>query len=70
MVSRFALLVSLLATNWLAASDRAVAEWVIRQGGRVIVAGGTQPIADLAALPANEPLLLTAVDLYGTIIEP
>ena len=52
------------------ADDRAVAEWVIRQGGRVIVAGGQNPIADISALPNQVTLTLTGVDLYGTIIEP
>ncbi|MBS1831430.1 MAG: hypothetical protein JST65_01885 [Acidobacteria bacterium] len=48
--------------------ERPVAEWVIRQGGRVIVTGGNSPIADVSALPAT--LTIRAVDLYGTIIEP
>ncbi len=50
--------------------DRPVAEWVIRQGGRVVVVGNAQPISDLAALPKQDPLVLSVVDLYGTIIEP
>ena len=58
------------AAATLAASERPVAEWVIRQGGRVVVDGQTQPIADLSALPKADPLYLSAVDLYGTIIEP
>jgi Leucine-rich repeat (LRR) protein len=58
----FALCVNILA------DDRAVAEWVIRQGGRVIV-GNANPIGDLSLLPST-PLTLRGVDLYGTIIEP
>lgn len=47
-----------------------MAEWVIRQGGRVIVTGpsNSTPISTIAALPAT--LTIRAVDLYGTIIEP
>jgi internalin A len=52
------------------ASERSVAEWVIRQGGRVFVAGSSVPIADLASLPKVETMTLEVVDLYGTIIEP
>jgi Leucine-rich repeat (LRR) protein len=62
----------LLAATVMAASatdDRAVAEWVIRQGGRVIIAGQS-PISDLSALPATGAVALSGVDLYGTIIDP
>ncbi len=69
----FFLLRGLVLTTALAATatdERTVAEWVIRQGGRVILAGQHAPLADLAALPPNGPILLAGVDLYGTIIEP
>ena len=46
-----------------------VAEWVIREGGRVMVNGQRQVIDDLAKLPAA-PFRLTTVDLIGTIIDP
>lgn len=58
----------LLVSLSVLATDRPVAEWVIRQGGRVMAGG--EPIAELRNLPAAEPLNLTGVDLYGTIIEP
>ena len=64
----FAMLCEALA----AASDapqRQVAEWVIREGGRVMVNGQRQVIDDLAKLPAA-PFRLTTVDLVGTIIDP
>src|SRR5580658_2878330 len=51
------------------ASERQIAEWVIRQGGRVMVNGQRQAIDDLAKLPAA-PFRLTTVDLVGTIIDP
>ncbi|BDC48020.1 hypothetical protein F183_A03360 [Bryobacterales bacterium F-183] len=52
-----------------AKDDRAVAEWVIRQGGRIIATGSTVPVSTVSGLPAD-PFTIDAVDLYGTIIEP
>src|SRR5665213_1588530 len=49
--------------------ERHVAEWVIREGGRVMVNGQREVIGDLAKLPSS-PFRLTAVDLVGTIIDP
>lgn len=51
------------------ATERRVAEWVIRQGGRVIVQPGGTPLSDLSQLPPTG-IYLEGVDLYGTIIEP
>ena len=59
-----------VAASSALADDRAVAEWVIRQGGRVVLASSNGPVADLAGLPAGGALTVTGVDLYGTIIEP
>ncbi|MEO7144097.1 MAG: hypothetical protein ABI165_11430, partial [Bryobacteraceae bacterium] len=50
-------------------SDRSTAEWVLRQGGRVVVNGSRSPIADLADLPDGE-LHVTGIDLTGTQITP
>ena len=49
--------------------DREVAEWVLREGGRVMVNGQRQVIDDLAKLPGGQ-FRLTAIDLTGTIIDP
>ena len=51
------------------ASEREVAEWVIRQGGRVILESDRKPIADVTQLPAGE-VRITGVDLTGTLIDP
>lgn len=51
------------------ADERRVAEWVIRQGGRVIVQPGGTPLSGLSQLPSTG-IYLEGVDLYGTIIEP
>ena len=51
------------------ATERQTAEWVLRQGGRVLVNGQRQPIDDLSKLPATS-FRLTGVDLAGTIIDP
>ena len=50
-------------------AERKVAEWVIRVGGRVILAGTSTPVRDISQLPPG-PLLITGVDLTNTIIEP
>jgi Leucine-rich repeat (LRR) protein len=53
-------------------SEREIAEWVIRQGGRVILESereGGKPIGDVARLPAGEVRII-GVDLVGTLIEP
>ncbi|MFN7544308.1 MAG: leucine-rich repeat domain-containing protein [Acidobacteriota bacterium] len=59
----------LMAIGLGLAAERPVAEWVLRQGGRVLVEGQTQFVAELRDLPTGE-LLVRGVDLYGTIIEP
>ena len=48
-------------------SDRAAAEWVIRNGGSVKIAG--KLVNTLADLPAGD-FRLNGVDLIGTIIDP
>src|SRR5690242_912508 len=50
-------------------SDRATAEWVLHQGGRVMVNGDRRPLTDLADLPDGN-LQITGVDLTGTQITP
>ena len=55
------------ATERLA--EREVAEWVIRQGGRVVLEGSRTPLRDLSELPSGE-LHITGVDLFNTIVEP
>ncbi|MBO0723010.1 MAG: hypothetical protein J2P41_19450, partial [Blastocatellia bacterium] len=42
---------------------------MIRQGGRVILAGDRNPIEDVVRLPAGE-IRITGIDLVGTLIEP
>src|SRR6266851_3681259 len=48
-------------------NERAIAEWIIHQGGRVILTGADAPISDLSTLP--EQLRIQAIDLTGTLIE-
>src|SRR5262245_59810135 len=50
-------------------SEREIAEWVIHQGGRVILEGNRNPIRDVVQLPASE-IRITGIDLVGTLIEP
>src|SRR5450755_461267 len=53
----------------MAATEREVAEWVVRQGGRVVLEGSRTPLRDLSELPFGE-LHITGVDLTNTLIEP
>ncbi len=53
----------------MAATEREVAEWVVRQGGRVVLEGSRTPLRDLSELPAGE-LHITGVDLTNTTVDP
>ena len=53
----------------MAATERDVAEWVIRQGGRVVLEGSRTPLRDLSELPSGQ-LHITGVDLTNTLIDP
>jgi dihydroorotase/N-acyl-D-amino-acid deacylase len=50
-------------------SDRDAAEWVIRSGGNVRIAGDDEIIRDAADLPTGDITVLS-VDLVGTTIDP
>ena len=52
-----------------AATDREVAEWAIRLGGRVTLSGARTPIHDLSQLPAGD-VQITGLDLVGTLVDP
>ncbi len=52
-----------------AASDRDIAEWVIRWEGRVVLEGHRQPITDTAQLPAGE-IRIVGIDLTGCVMHP
>src|SRR5438874_2136469 len=61
----FLVLSASAATN---APERAVAEWVIRSGGRVMLEGNRAALGDIAALPAGD-VHITGVNLTNTTIE-
>jgi Leucine-rich repeat (LRR) protein len=52
-----------------AATDREVAEWAIRLGGRVTLSGARTPINDLLQLPAGD-FQIKSLDLVGTLAAP
>ncbi len=52
-----------------AASDRSVAEWVLRVGGSVVVEGDQTPVWDIARLPAKD-FQLRAINLTDVLMEP
>ncbi len=49
--------------------DRATALWVIRQGGRVLLAGQTEYTVDPFDLP-TEAVRIIGVDMHGTLADP
>jgi Leucine-rich repeat (LRR) protein len=66
---RCPILAALVILPLLANGDeRRIAQWIIRQGGQVMVNGGP-PIAALADLPEDD-FRITGVDLYGTPTVP
>src|SRR5262245_54510957 len=81
MMMRKTLLIALLSATLLFGvstnattqnSEREIAEWVIRKGGRVMLESERdqgKPIGDVARLPAGE-IHIIGVDLVGTLIEP
>src|SRR5579864_3988981 len=51
------------------ASDRSVAEWVLRAGGSVVVEGDHTPIWDIARLPAKD-FQIEAINLIDVLMQP
>ncbi len=63
------ILIALSAVGLLAGADeRRIAEWIIRQGGQVMLNGG-EPIGVLTDLPETD-FRITGVNLYGTPTVP
>src|SRR5437764_13620619 len=58
-----------LASLFSAATQGEVAEWAIRQGGRVTLYGSSTVIDDVLQLPSG-PVQITSLHLTGTIIDP
>jgi len=52
-----------------AASQREIAEWVIRWEGRVILEGSRQPITELSQIPTGE-FTIAGIDLTGAVMLP
>src|SRR5262245_27683562 len=63
------ILLSIVLASTALASEREVAEWVIRQGRLVSLEGERRPINDVVQLPAGE-IRLSGIDLTGTLIDP
>ena len=63
------LIVALIVPAIAAASDRSVAEWVLRVGGSVVVEGDRTPIWDVARLPAKD-FQIEAINLIDVLMEP
>ena len=52
-----------------AASQREIAEWVLRWEGQVTLEGSRKPLKDVSQLPAGE-IHLTGIDLTGAVMRP
>src|SRR6266849_6011864 len=50
-------------------AERDVALWVLREGGRVLVAGAAEYTSDPFELPAGN-IHIAGVDLHGTVLDP
>ena len=52
-----------------ATAEREIAEWALRQGGRVMLDGNRTALEDISELPPG-PIHISGLDLVGTIITP
>jgi internalin A len=64
-----ALVLAMAATARAQASERAVAEWVIRLGGSITPEGRAEPIRELEELPPGD-FQIVGIDLTGTLVVP
>src|SRR4051812_31082347 len=62
-----AILVFAAAAN--AATEREVAEWVLRWEGTVIVEGSSAPITNLSQIPAGD-FHISSIELTGGVMHP
>ena len=70
IAASFLLTSALPATDTAAtASERDVALWVLREGGRVRLDGASEYTGDPFDLPAGD-LHVVGVDLHGTVVDP
>jgi hypothetical protein len=69
VIFRTLIALTLASTAAQAASDRDMAEWVIRWEGRVIVEGNRLPINDISQLPPGD-FRIVGVDLTGAVMVP
>ncbi len=67
--TRIASLLALTLPLALSATERETGEWVIRQGGRLMVDGNRTALRNLSDLPQRD-FRITGVDLTGTLIDP
>src|SRR3954451_8033596 len=52
-----------------AASQREIAEWVLRWDGQVTLEGSRKPLKDVSQLPAGD-IRLAGIDLTGAVMRP
>jgi Leucine-rich repeat (LRR) protein len=66
---RVVVCVQAVALCGAASTEREIAEWAIRQGGRVMLDGSRTALEDVSQLPTG-PIRISGLDLVGTIITP
>src|SRR5437016_1455405 len=59
----------ILAPAIATASDRSVAEWILRVGGSVVLEGQRVPTGDIARLPPGD-FYIQAINLVDVLMEP
>ena len=69
VIFRTIIALTLASTAVHAASDRDMAEWVIRWEGRVMIEGNRLPINDISQLPPGD-FRIVGVDLTGAVMVP
>src|ERR1700747_918693 len=69
LMRRVILGLCLAAGRVRAASEREIAEWVLRWDGRVILEGSRKPLTEVSELPPGE-IHLAGIDLTGAVMSP
>jgi internalin A len=67
--TKFLLAALIVMPTLVQASERSVAEWVLRVGGSVVLEGDRTPIWDVARLPAKD-FQIQAINLIDVLMEP
>ena len=59
----------IFAVSALGATEREIAEWVLRWDGSVMLEGTNRPVHDVSHLPTGE-IHIAAIDLTAAVMHP